>query len=66
MLILDAGNQWQFSIQENIYRSDQFINIPQVLIWGLSTFKSLTNIHDNVYEYVAVLYCSNYLLHKFF
>lgn len=66
MLILDAGNQWQFSIKENIYRSNQWLNFPQVLLWGLSNFNSLTQIHAHVYDYVGVLYCSNYLLHKFF
>ena len=33
---------------------------------GYSEFKSLNEIYDKLYYIVANLYCSNFLLHKFF
>ena len=59
MMIVDSGNFLQFDLAQDIYRSNEYIDIPNVPMLGYYVFLPTQYIIENKYQILAILYCSN-------
>ena len=68
LMIIDAGNFLQFNLAQDIWRSNEIIDFPNVPILGYTLFQSETWIKskENTYSMLSLLYCTNSLTTKLF
>ena len=66
MLLIDCANFFQFDLATEIMRGKEWVNFPNISIFGMSFLQSKTDIITNRFYYLSILYCSNNLTAKFF
>jgi hypothetical protein len=59
LMIVDSGNFLQFDLNQDIWRSDELIDFPNVPLLGYSFGWSKDKIIEKTYDILAILYCSN-------
>lgn len=66
MMIVDSGNFLQFDLAQDIWRSNELINVPNVPMFGFSLFQTPRQVIDETYYILSWLYCTNTLTQKLF
>lgn len=66
LMIIDSGNFFQFDLAQDIWRSNEYIDFPNVPILSYSLFQNKEWLENNTYSVLGVLYCSNSITTKLF